>query len=344
MQPCNCLGIEITWACNLNCEHCFFKRFAEIRTNRHSLFEDIMREVRAGKDRGCNRVTIEGKGEPMMHPQINDIIAGITELGMMSNIITNATFPISQYQQLFDLGLNHLQLSIHGLDKTADIIMNHNGAGMKQYLLIEWLMARKLPYRTNTTLQKLNYKDLPQIIMRLISGSAFHIALLGFLPHYHWKKHINDVAVHPGELRPYIEAAAELLIESNRYFTIRYHPFCHLLPKYWKYVVNARYVLYDPWEWDYGHYNPDWRKVWPFALAMGESVAMQINPCSECRMRVFCGGWNRFYADAFEGADLKPIKEIPKEYIKTYGYAEYLHDLNPANRLKGYCTDGKPAE
>jgi MoaA/NifB/PqqE/SkfB family radical SAM enzyme len=295
------------------------------------------------KNRGINRIVLIGEGEPLLHPQIEAIIAAAKDLGLFSNIITNGTLPIAQYEKLFEIGLNHLQLSAHNLGSALDEIMETKGAGTKQAELLSWLSSSGLPFRTNTALQQLNYKTLPEITNYLIHKGAFHVALLGFLPHYEWKQYAAEVAVHPATLRPFIEAAAKVLIASGTYFTIRYHPFCQLSPEYWKYVVNARYVLYDPFEWDYGYYNPNYLEVWPAALAMGESVAVQEEPCTRCAMRLHCGGWNKYYAGAFLGADLKRIitGAIPNEYWKLIPIHGGLHDLNPANRLKGYCVNGE---
>jgi MoaA/NifB/PqqE/SkfB family radical SAM enzyme len=246
------------------------------------------------------------------------------------------------YEILFFEGLNHLQISIHNLGTALDKIMEYRGAGRKQEELLSWLNSNSLPFRTNTALQQFNYKMIPEITDYLIDKGAFHISLLGFLPHYEWKQHAAEVAVHPAALRPFIEAAAENLIASGVYFTIRYHPFCHLSPQYWKYVVNAHYVLYDPWEWDYGYYNPNPDKVWPAARAMGESVAIQGYPCTECCMRLHCGGWNRFYAEAFQEIGLSPITMAPFECWPVRNTPGGLHDLNPANRLQGYCINGEP--
>lgn len=343
MNPCSCAGINVTWACNASCKHCFYRRNPNLHKNTHKSLFDIITEMESAKARGCNRIVLIGEGEPMLHPDIEGIILAAKTLELYTNIITNGTLPISKYKTLFDRGLNHLQISAHATGFTLDEIMDYQGAAERQEELMDWLKENNLPFRTNTSLQQLNYKRLPETIDYLINKGSFHIALLGFLPHYEWKDHASEVAVHPAELRPFIEKATSLLLDAGKYFTIRYHPFCHLAPKYWKYIVNARYVLYDPFEWDYNHFNPSPQNVWPAALAMGENVAIQGAPCEECLLRLHCGGWNRFYAEAFKGADLRAIKEIPLDgFTAEIGLAGGLHVLNPANNLAGYCLEGKP--
>jgi hypothetical protein len=127
-------------------------------------------------------------------------------------------------------------------------------------------------------------------------------------------------------MQPYIEKALDLLEESGTYATLRYHPMCYLKEKYWKYVVNARFVLYDPWEWEYGHLDKSDDAYWQAAVGMGEQVA---NECEGCDIRQHCGGWNKTYA---EGVGV----ELP--VIKTDKYKERgeLHMMNPVNNLKGW--------
>jgi MoaA/NifB/PqqE/SkfB family radical SAM enzyme len=297
---------------------------------------DICLEIQAARQRGCNRIVLIGEGEPMLHPEVGAIITAARSEGLKSNVITNGTLPIDKYNMLFRNGLNHLQISAHAIGEDLDAIMEHPHAGQRQKELMSWLVEDGHPFRTNTSLQQMNYKKLPNIVSQLIEWESFHIALLGFLPHYEWRDHVSEIAVHPAILRPYLEGAADLLIDSGKLFTIRYHPFCHISPKYWKYIVNARYVLFDPWEWDYGHYKPRFEDVWPYALALGENVAIQGEPCKTCQMRLFCGGWNRFYAEAFAGADLTPISG---DYHLTF--PADLHTKNEANNLKGYWEGGK---
>ncbi len=341
MTPCSCIGINVTWSCNLRCRHCFYRRSEKLREADHRRVEEILTEANLGKMRGCDRVVLIGQGEPMMHPGITEIIKGITDLGMYSNVITNGTLPVRLYEQLFDAGLNHLQVSVHGLGPKLDLVAEVPQAGARQAELLAWLHRTGFPFRTNTTMQQLTYKQLPAIVEYLSVLGAFHVALLGFLPHYEWKAHVDEVAVHPALLRPYIEQAAAILEERGKMFTIRYHPFCHLTPRWWKYVVNARYVLFDPWEWDYGYYHENAAFVWRNAQVMGESTAIQGEPCLRCELRRHCGGWNRHYAAAFDGADLFPIKKVPFEYDHVCQREGGLHDMNPANAHCGHTGGGR---
>jgi MoaA/NifB/PqqE/SkfB family radical SAM enzyme len=229
------------------------------------------------------------------------------------------------------------------LDGTLDEIVEKPGAFRKQAELKEWLTANQYPFRTNVTMQVGNYCELSELAEFEIEHGVFHFVFLGFLPHYEWGEHLREVAVHPAELRRYIEAGADRLIDAGIYFTIRYHPLCHLRPDLWKYVVNARYVMFDPWEWNYQLQAHDADRLWQYSVGVGKSVACN-EPCSHCSAYRHCGGWNRVYAAAFDGAGLAPIKEPPDEYREVWGQDGGLHDLNPANGLTGTIRSSEQKE
>jgi hypothetical protein len=114
-------------------------------------------------------------------------------------------------------------------------------------------------------------------------------------------------------------------------FTIRYHPMCILPPDLRRFVVNARYVLYDPWEWDYDSCGLDPERLWHRALDFGNSVANIGHPCNNCGLFMHCGGWNKTYINAFNGAGLSSCVAAAETQVPGY-----MHDQNPANHEKGY--------
>lgn len=61
-------------------------------------------------------VTCSG-GEPMMHPDIDAIIAGIRERDMVAGLITNGYFlQVERIQRLNDAGLEYLQISVDNVE------------------------------------------------------------------------------------------------------------------------------------------------------------------------------------------------------------------------------------
>lgn len=333
MEPCRRVGVDITWRCNWRCKTCFYLRNGNFHKPVDVPLETVTQKITTAHANGLDHVVMVGYGEPSLCPNVPAILEHAHGLGMSTSMITNGATGLRRYQEFFRLGIDHLHISSHGLNGTLDAIAGDSRAFAKQAELKEWLKSEGLPFRTNVTMQQINYRELPDLAQYEHEMGVYHFVLLGFLPHYEWKGHVDEVAVHPAELRPYIEDAADALLESGTLFTIRYHPFCHLRPDLWKYVVNARYVFFDNMEWNYRLQVRDLDALWRAAVDCGESVAIQGEPCKSCSARRHCGGWNKTYAAAFDGADLVPIHEPPDEYADVWSQDGGLHDMNPATRI-----------
>lgn len=337
MKPCRRVGLDVTWRCNWSCLHCFYRWDDRLHTAQDVPLETLLQKVDTARAGGLNHVVLEGWGEPTLYPKLGELLCAVRDRGMTSSIITNGVQPTKLYDKCYrEWGLDHLHISSHGFGHTLDTVADRKDAGVKQRRTKEWLKAEGLPFRTNVTLQQANYKEIPEIIAEDMELGSFHCVMLGFLPHYEWHdlKKTHELAVHPAELRPYIERASKMLLEADHYFTIRYHPFCHLDPKYWPYVVNARYVLFDPWEWNYSLQANDQKALWGEAQKLGDSVACS-EPCNKCTARRHCGGWNRVYQASYEGAGLQAITGVPAEYLPFWERDGGIHDLNPINHLDG---------
>lgn len=259
---------------------------------------------------------------------------------MSVSIISNGSLSVAHYESLYAAGLNHIHMSVHGMGAVLDEISGVEGAGTRQDRVVKWLGENGYPWRMNMTVQRANYTTIPDIADFCIENGCRHIISLGFLPHYEWNDpaKLRQVAVHPAELRTYIEQVGERVEQANAsgkeiMFTIRYHPMCHLAERWRKYVVNAAYVLYDPWEWDYGHRGEPDHAFWRSAIQMGGSVSINENPCSVCEAFIHCGGWNRVYCNGFGKPPeiLKAITMPPNTACRGW-----LHLLNPANSGKGW--------
>jgi organic radical activating enzyme len=72
--------------CNLNCSFCSCKK----RNKKEELtLDQIATIIRKVRELGCKAVTITGGGEPLMHPQINEIIFRFHEAKIKVGLVTN---------------------------------------------------------------------------------------------------------------------------------------------------------------------------------------------------------------------------------------------------------------
>ncbi len=94
--------------CNLSCAYC-----NEYDKVSQPVALEVMRErVDRLADLGTSVITISG-GEPLLHPQLEDIIRHIRRRGMIAGLITNGyLLTAERIHRLNRAGLDHLQISI----------------------------------------------------------------------------------------------------------------------------------------------------------------------------------------------------------------------------------------
>src|SRR5437773_7130729 len=98
--------------CNIDCGYCneYDKVSAPVAT-------DVMkRRIDKLAELGTSVVAFSG-GEPMLHPDLDDLIRHIRGHGMMAGLITNGYYLVpKRIEQLNDAGLDFLQISIDNVE------------------------------------------------------------------------------------------------------------------------------------------------------------------------------------------------------------------------------------
>jgi MoaA/NifB/PqqE/SkfB family radical SAM enzyme len=101
--------------CNLSCGYC--NEYDSV--SEPVPFEVMRRRVDHLADLGTSVITISG-GEPLMHPQLEDIIARIRERGIICTLISNGYFlSRERIEKLNCAGLDHLEISIDNVEPDA---------------------------------------------------------------------------------------------------------------------------------------------------------------------------------------------------------------------------------
>src|SRR5579859_3804563 len=94
--------------CNLDCGYC--NEYDDV--SKPVPLEEMKRRLDTLADMGTSVITISG-GEPLMHPDLDEIIGHIRKRGMIAGLITNGFFlNRERIERLNDAGLEHLQISI----------------------------------------------------------------------------------------------------------------------------------------------------------------------------------------------------------------------------------------
>jgi MoaA/NifB/PqqE/SkfB family radical SAM enzyme len=94
--------------CNLACTYC--NEFDDF--SKPVPLEEMKKRLDALGDMGTSIITISG-GEPLMHPELDEVIGHIRRRGMMAGLITNGFYlNRERIERLNEAGLEHLQISI----------------------------------------------------------------------------------------------------------------------------------------------------------------------------------------------------------------------------------------
>ena len=94
--------------CNLSCTYC--NEFDDF--SKPVPLEEMKRRLDTLADMGTSIITISG-GEPLMHPDLDEIVRHVRRRGMIAGMITNGFFLNKErIEQLNATGLEHLQISI----------------------------------------------------------------------------------------------------------------------------------------------------------------------------------------------------------------------------------------
>src|SRR5215469_13260646 len=94
--------------CNLACAYC--NEYDDV--SKSVPLEEMLRRIDHLARLGTSIITISG-GEPLLHPELDQIIARIRYHGRLAGMITNGYFLVPErIQRLNKAGLDHLQISI----------------------------------------------------------------------------------------------------------------------------------------------------------------------------------------------------------------------------------------
>lgn len=157
--------VYVTDRCNLKCKMCsIYKR----KTSELTLAQltDVADKL---KQTGVQNIVITG-GEPMLRPDIYDIIKMFIAKGFNVRLQTNATLlNQSKLVKLYETGLQDITISLDTFNpKLFDKICG--GKNLLNKVFTNLLFASRVFKGitiANIVVSKLNYKELPQMIMKL---------------------------------------------------------------------------------------------------------------------------------------------------------------------------------
>jgi MoaA/NifB/PqqE/SkfB family radical SAM enzyme len=169
--------LEITDSCNIKCDGCYRLILGE----GHKPLEQVREEILfLRKWRNCNGISISG-GEPVLHPDILEIIRFIKELGMKSIMLTNG-YALNEelLEKLKDAGLTGLSFHIDSTQQRPELnnrpIEKESDLNDLRLHYARMVKKFRLYAHFGITVRQDNLREVPDFIqwaiqnMKLVSG------------------------------------------------------------------------------------------------------------------------------------------------------------------------------
>ena len=187
------LMLEPLYRCNLSCAGCGKIQYPSHVLKRQLSVEDCLR---AADECPAPVVSIPG-GEPLLHPEIDRIVAGLVERRRYVYLCTNALL-LEKKLHLFEPS-RYLSFSVHldGLEKDHDRSVCRPGTYRKAERAIRAALARGFRVTTNTTL----FDDADPVRTRAFFDAMMELGVEGMMisPGYSYQKAPDQESFLPRE-------------------------------------------------------------------------------------------------------------------------------------------------
>ena len=149
--------------CNLRCVHCY-SQSRNIDYSGELSHEEGIALIDDLADYGAPVMLFSG-GEPLMRPDIFELIERAAEKKMRAVVSTNGTMITADVAgKLQDAGLSYVGISMDGLEATNDKFRGVEGAFRRALEGVRNCLARDVKVGLRFTMTRSNYKDVPGIL------------------------------------------------------------------------------------------------------------------------------------------------------------------------------------
>lgn len=291
------LDIKISFQCNNNCKFCVQgekRRFAPDKD-----IDEIKKIIKENR-KGYEEVVFTG-GDPLIRKDIMELVSYAKGLFYTVQIQTNGRMLAYKdfCKKIIKAGADEFAISIHGHNsKLHDYLTSVDGSFRQSTHGIKNILSFGKMVVTNTVINKLNYRFLPQIAKFLVDIGIPQYQFA--FPHILGNAYINREWIIPRkkEVSLYVKKGIKIGVKYRRIVTVEAIPYCLL--KGYESHVSDRYIP-DTKVFDIGlteSFN-FWRK--------NEGKAKGPN-CDQCKYFSCCEGPWREYPEIFGWHEFIPVR------------------------------------
>jgi len=305
------MHVEVTTACNFWCKHCYREAGPGVKGFAINV-PKLKRALTALKAKGLNVIELTG-GEPLLHPEIHQIINFCTSNFDVTTLLTNGFYVTKDFVETLGPYPTPVTLitavSFYGTNpRTHDKFTGVNKSFKRAVRACNYLLKKGIPVRMNYSVTPQNIggiKDVPKLAKRLgIRAIACSPVIpLGRGSRIGWGKvsrkkvlvYLKDfhrmVKIHPNFFQFISEEFLDLFVGTG-HCGAGYRSFC-LSPE----GVVRPCIFISPGLMDLGNlFNERIERVLnhPLAKVLSKINSPNVGDCSGCRYKNFClGCWYR---------------------------------------------------
>ncbi|HOA13546.1 MAG TPA: radical SAM protein [Myxococcota bacterium] len=286
------LKVFVSDACNLNCPFCF-SRSPEKAAPSVDSFRSVFKDAVAA---GYDSALLSG-GEPTLNPDLRDIVVAARNAGMrFVGIETNAILLDTQgaAAELASAGLDRALVSFHSMDPETLVALTGSRTSLPRAIGgIRALLDAGIQVNINCVTTALNYRELPEITT-FLSGlrPAISQMVLSFMAGLGSATDHPELYPRVSDAAPFLRRAIEIASSSGIDAVIPGQcglPQC-VLPDKLDRFCNQQLATASP--------------SWTAPALEGKVFAAS---CTECRVRRWCYGVWKVYADRHGLEEFRPI-------------------------------------
>lgn len=172
---------ETTGACNLRCVHCR-REWSKAPPNELTTEEVKTRLIDAVADAQWHSILVFSGGEPLMRPDLYELIDYTSKRGLIPAVATNATLITDDIaKRLADLGVSRVSVSLDGpCAESHDVFRGLPGSFDDAIRGIKALRNANVAVQINVTFTKANREEAPAMLdlVQALDACALHVFLL----------------------------------------------------------------------------------------------------------------------------------------------------------------------
>ena len=156
------LEVELTWACNEKCVHCYLKHAKPPITMSASVLSRLKQAI---MDNSIKEVLLTG-GEVFLHHGLLDLVGFLTEAKVQVKVFSNLNeCNESQLSRLAGCGIQLVQTSVYSVnDRIHDRVTGVNGSLAKTLESLFFLQKLGVTVEVACPLTTMNYRDLFEVL------------------------------------------------------------------------------------------------------------------------------------------------------------------------------------